>query len=494
MVVHGQSGVLGEHDAESAGLLGLGGFGAVHVQRDADDECAGVVLVDGVADAAEQLRGLGGFDESDGPGGARLVIADGEAGPLVTEIEAEVAHEELPIADCRLGLSASALLNRQSKIGNRQLQILFAVLFADRFVQAFEVFGLVAGADERGVLGADDDEVVDTDGGDEVIGIVADDDGVGGVEHDVVGRCAVAGPVELERGGVAGPGPDVEPTHGHGDGHELEVVVLGGAFHDGEVDADPLECRVDPSEHGGALVGIPRGGDLGETRVDLGLVLGDGGEERVGSPDEHARVPEVRAVGIVEVGFGGSPVGFLFERAGLVAVGAALDGVADVQIPVVRAGLGGFDAEGDQRVGLLGDEFAPDLEPLEEQVLGFDDLVGGDDGHDGFGVPLGDDRGGQTDGGEGVAAFGFADDLVVVDLGKRFADGFAELFTGADEAAFGGHEVVEAIGGEAEQALALVQRDELLGSAAGGERPEPRAGASGHDQCVLHIGGHPWVL
>jgi len=116
--------------------------------------------------------------------------------------------------------------------------------FVDDF---FDVVGLVAVGDEDGVIGLDDDEVIDAEEGDFGAFSCVEDDVVLGVDFGEVGVGAVLLALGLEVFCDGDPGADVVPVKGG-----LDVEDAGGFFHEGVVDGD--------------------GGEVGE-------LLGDGGED-----------------------------------------------------------------------------------------------------------------------------------------------------------------------------------------------------------------------
>ncbi len=91
----GQTKSLFETSGEGAGTRGTGTFGVVHVQRQAEHEAVagGEVLSSGAPDGADEFSfaRCGDFDDGQGRGEAREVIAEGEAGAPLAEIDAEVA-------------------------------------------------------------------------------------------------------------------------------------------------------------------------------------------------------------------------------------------------------------------------------------------------------------------------------------------------------------------------------------------------------------------
>lgn len=82
---------------------------------------------------------------------------------------------------------------------------LFFVLLADERIEFFKLFDFIFGADEGGVLGVDDDDVLAAEKGDEVRGVggngevagTFDEEGFGSV---LGGWCALGAPGAVRRG------------------------------------------------------------------------------------------------------------------------------------------------------------------------------------------------------------------------------------------------------------------------------------------------------
>src|SRR5882724_3384242 len=120
---------------------------------------------------------------------------------------------------------------------DRPLQKILELLRLQEFNEFGDVLGAVAGDDEERVGGFDDDEVVDTDGGDEFRGAV----------EEIAGRVErVAGADENIFSGLlgeefihGGPGADIAPADFCGDDEDLwRAGLLRGAFEDGVIHRD----------------------------------------------------------------------------------------------------------------------------------------------------------------------------------------------------------------------------------------------------------------
>ena len=366
------------------------------------------------------------------------------------------------------------------------LDELLAVVFFDFGDELFDFFGVFGGADEGGFGGVDDDQVVAADGGEEVGGVFADGEDVGGVEVLDFGQGAVVVGVGWEGFAEGGPASDVEPLDGHGDGGDV-----GGFFHDGEVDRHLGEGGIDGVEDFLLARGVPGVGDLHEATVGFGEVLFELVEDGFGFPDEHAGVPGVLAGG--DVLFGDFFLGFFFEGLDFEDAGAVGEFGAALDVAEAGGGEGGGDAEGDEGFGVFVDGVEGAGECGLEDIEGFDDVVGGEDGEGGVRVAFVEDGGGEADGVGGVAAHGFAEELGVGEEGEVVEDLLGVGGAGADVDAGGVDEAAEAGGGESGGGIAADGRvrrgdeaEELFGFAGAGHGPEAGAGAAGHDDCVSH--------
>lgn len=140
--------------------------------------------------------------------------------------------------------------------------------FAD---EVLDLLGFGSGGDEDGVVGQDDDAVLDADEGDEgtVLGAAVVDNVVGGIDLDQVADGGVAGFVVGDMAGERGPGAEVIPGEG-----TVGDDDVGGLFQEGVVDADLADFGVfggeDLAEGGGAGGG---GLEPSETRgMHVGLM------------------------------------------------------------------------------------------------------------------------------------------------------------------------------------------------------------------------------
>ncbi len=124
-----------------------------------------------------------------------------------------------------------------------------------------------------------------------------------------------------------------------------------------------------------------------------------------------------------------------------------------------------------------------------ESVHIANEVIGGQDGHDGAWVPAADPGGAQGDGGGGVAFVWLCDDVFVGQGVADLSNGFFLEVVGKDEDVFVGYQSLEAADGVTEEGGVGEQLKELLGFGIAAERPEPFAAAAGQHEgieLVLH--------
>ena len=114
-------------------------------------------------------------------------------------------------------------------------------------------------------------------------------------------------------------------------------------------------------------------------------------------------------------------------------------------------------------------------------------MIGGDDRDDGVLVALLKNRGGEADGVGGVAADRFAQQIFLRQFRKILQHLRAVRRAGADEDPLGRQHAAQAVVAELQQALALHDREKLLGRFAARQRPKPRPRPARHDHAVLHV-------
>lgn len=218
--------------------------------------------------------------------------------------------------------------------------------------------------------------------------------------------------------------------------------------------------------------------------------LGDGDE----APDEHAGVPAVVSAievfdSFIQVGFFDEAFDFMEAGFGFFGSGGWGQVFSEFDIAVAGGGFGGFDTDGDHGLAAAG-EVEAIAESLLELFFVGDDVVGGEDGHDTGGGAAADECGAEGDGGGGIAAHGFGDEVFAGDFGELFLD-FLELgLVGDDEDILGWDEGEDAIDGLLEEGFFTEEAYELFGGGFAADGPEAFAASAGHDndEAVL-IGG-----
>ena len=183
---------------------------------------------------------------------------------------------------------------------------------------------------------------------------------------------------------------------------------------------------------------------------------------------------------------GGRPVRLLLEGVHRADVRVPGQRLAALQVAVAGVRGGRDDAEGDEDVGRLLRDGEPLLQRGLERLDGVHDLVGRHHGDDRLGVAGGEHRRGPGDRVEGVATLGLAEDVLRRHLGQVGRDGVRVVPAGAHEDVRGGHQALDALVRQPQQALAADDLEQLLRHVLPGERPEPFAGTAGDDQHVPH--------
>lgn len=235
--------------------------------------------------------------------------------------------------------------------------------------------------------------------------------------------------------------------------------------------------------------------DFGDESGEFGAVLGEFGDDGGDAPDEHACVPREGAC--AEEFFGEVRVGFFAEALDFVdcwgVVEAGDEGAAAAfDVAVGRAGPCGADADGDDGFGAGGD-FGCAFEAGCEGGVVFDELVCGEDHHDGVRAAGGDPADAEGDGWGGVAFGWFRDDVVCGDaVAHEHADGSDLFLVGEDEGIFRGDEAFEALDGLFEERVVTEELEELFGAGVAAERPETAA-ASACENDSVGFGHRRWV-
>ena len=345
------------------------------------------------------------------------------------------------------------------------------VLRLELLDQRLDLLGLRARSDQHGVRGRHDDDVVEPDHGGQH-GLLRTHQAVAAVQHDdrTVGR--IAGGVMVEHIPDRAPAADVRPAEiGGNHGGEL------GALHDGIVDRLLRRARErlgrEPQEIEVAReAGDRRLGGLRHRRLEALDLAQHGG----GVKQEIAAVPEIA---IRHVARGGRGIGLFHERLDR-AHGCAVELLARTDVAVVRRGIGGLDAEGDDPALGGGAGGAP--AGFAELVGLANDVVGREHQHERIAVALGREHGGDRDRGAGIAAHRLQHDVGLdAALAQLLGHDEAEIGTGDDDRAREQVGVGNAREHLLERRSLADQGDELLRHAFARDRPQPRSRAAAHD-------------
>lgn len=98
-VVHqdGQFQVRPEATGKLLNFAGGGAEGSVHVQGQADHQRVGGMLLNGSGDLTEAFLVVGGFDDAQRHGQTGGLVAHGQAGASLTQIDRQVTHDAMMI-------------------------------------------------------------------------------------------------------------------------------------------------------------------------------------------------------------------------------------------------------------------------------------------------------------------------------------------------------------------------------------------------------------
>ena len=201
--------------------------------------------------------------------------------------------------------------------------------------------------------------------------------------------------------------------------------------------------------------------------------------------DEHAGVPAVVARG--EIGSRGGGVGLLGEAEHPASIGGPghIDALPAVDVAEGGGGAGRLDADGHhpslarQRRGLA--------DGIDEGSLIGDGVIGGEGPDDGVAaVALGDDSGGQGDGGHGVPRQGLGQNALARQLGQLIGH-CRHVRDAGDDRRRGGHGRQARHRALDQGATGAGQVEEELGMVPPGQRPQPSARAAGGDDGVNRL-------
>ncbi|MPM35020.1 hypothetical protein SDC9_81610 [bioreactor metagenome] len=222
---------------------------------------------------------------------------------------------------------------------------------------------------------------------------------------------------------------------------------------------------------------LRRGAAIGKFR-QLRRKLPEGLADGVEAPDENAAVPfEVPGV---EQPLGFGAFRFLPETQGVAK--PRHQGVTALNVTVTGRREARRDAERDQNIAsgrLRGGAAQNQPQRLHRP----DRMIGGQYHHHGFRsrMTAPDQARSQCDAGRGVAALGFADDVVRRNCPQQFPRPFEIADVGDDQNAFRRHQSVEPGDGFFQQRPVAVEFQELFRNVAAAQRPETFAAPPGHD-------------
>lgn len=190
--------------------------------------------------------------------------------------------------------------------------------------------------------------------------------------------------------------------------------------------------------------------------------------------------------------FGEFGVGFFaeaFDLEGWVLGAGIGDGGAGAAFDVAVGGAwpGGADADGDEAVGVFGEGEGVCHDGLVGGGV-LDELVGGEDHHDGVGVAGGNESDAEGNGGCGIAFGGLGEDIFGGEFFGDGADGIELEGVGEDEDVFRGDEAFEAVDGLFEECSGAEEVEELFGFVVATEGPEAGAGSTGENEGVGVLG------
>ena len=345
--------------------------------------------------------------------------------------------------------------------------------------------------EQCGIVGLDKDGVAQADDGDRcaaVFGAGVEDDVAGSIHMDEVRDGTVAFGVVLEVAAERSPRAKIIPLKGAvGDDDVLRV------FHKGVVNGDLLEAGIFLGENFVKLCWV--GGNFEPALagfVHLGLMLLQSFGDCDKRPDEHTGVPTVLAA--VEVLEGAIEIRFFDELFGAIEGGFVRlhalrrrQRFANVNVAVAGSGLGGLDADGDNGLAAAGQIEGIGEDLLELFLLG-DDVVGGKHGHHARGGTSANKRGAQGNGGAGVAAHRFSDNILLRQFGQLPANLGRLNFVGDDEDIFDGNQRQDAVNGLLKKRAVAEKSDELLGGLLAAHGPEALPFAAGHDDDETIVG------
>ena len=262
-------------------------------------------------------------------------------------------------------------------------------------------------------------------------------------------------------------------------------IHVGRLLHYREVDADAgtgLEVGLDVFHFlRGAKVLLSALKD----GIDLGSAVVEGSEDAVGTPEEHARVPEEFTR------LDKHPCQLLVRLFGecLDRCEVTLDLLTNLDVPIAGFGTAGLDAHRHQRVMIL-DEVKGLDNALPESLDIQDQVVTWSDHHLGVGVDGLDVMGGPCNTRRGVAPNGLEQYLVRLDFRQLLLDERLIVLIGDQDDVIDGYDALHAVKRHLQQAPAGAKEiDELLRLGGFAEGPEAASDTTAHDNAksvVIH--------
>ncbi len=384
---------------EGVDLLGFEANGAVHVEGVADDQIGDASLGDEAADLFEALdlfRGNGGGQW----GGDAEFVTVAQADAFFSVVDTEEAGHRLEV-------------------------LLPSWKGAHCFDSGFDLFGLLAAADEGGILGFHDDEVLNTNEDEGAVGVVDDEVIFRGLEDSFTLGMITFG-IGRQVAGEGWPGAEIVPVKGglnHGD------VI--GFLHDRVVDGDFFELWIKGLEGGLEIAAVVQGSaDLIKGGSEVWQVAADGLVDGGNAPEEHSGIPEKAA--FFEVGGGSGQVGFFdksFDLEGVLWIGG--EGLTALNITVASGRELGTNANGADDGGLGGHGEGPFEAGLKVGVIG-DEVICRKHGKDGLGITGLDEESGEANGCGCISANRLSNDVGGGELGEAVLNA-GDLFAVGDD-------------------------------------------------------------
>ncbi len=250
------------------------------------------------------------------------------------------------------------------------------------------------------------------------------------------------------------------------------------------VDRDALEPRKEPGQ--GLCLGRCAQGldDWLEAGGELGAISPDLFQDPRCAPDEDARVPG--EVSGSQESFGGRPVRLLAELANPVHrdAAASVEQLAALDVSIAGFGMGGLDAECDERARVVVHNRDRRLDRCQERLGGLDHVIGGHHDHRPRRVALDDDSRRQPYAGGRVAGRGLGNHVLGWQIGKLRPRGGGLIGARDDQDPLPRHQGLDPRDSLLEHRRLAGQSQQLLGPIAPALGPEPCPAAPRHDDRV----------